>query len=248
MDFKDTENKDLLIEKISVLSEEYKDFLIALANSDSTLDYKKSALLYYWLKEYKNYLQRENIFDSNYCPEFYRGSIVSVSLGFNLGAEMGGLHYAIVLRDSNRKNPNLVIMPLSSLKPNTNIAKLRPSEIFLGDEIFSMVQAKYKALKTSIPTELSLLKQLAGTSPKDNSILSRIEELEKKVLLLDKTIKKLAVLKHGSIAVANQITTISKMRVKDPTNKYDILYGLKLSASKINLIDQVIVNLYTSVR
>ena len=65
---------------------------------DNPITYKKSALLYYWLRDYKNYIKNENTFNPKYYPEFYRGSIVNINFGFNLGSELGGLHYAIVYK------------------------------------------------------------------------------------------------------------------------------------------------------
>lgn len=53
-----------------------------------------------------------------------------------------------------------------------------------------------------------------------------------------KAFNKLKTLKYGSIAVMNQIRTVSKMRIIDPTNKYDILYNLKLSTNNLNSIDK----------
>lgn len=56
---------------------------------------------------------------------------------------------------------------------------------------------------------------------------------------------KLKTLKYGSIAVMNQIRTVSKMRIIDPTNKYAILYNLKLSTNNLNLIDKKMIELFT---
>ena len=107
-----------------------------------------------------------------------------------------------------------------------------------------MIQGKYTALKTSIPAEANLLKTaLSGKSTTIN-IEAKLNELDNKIILLAKTMKKLQVLKHGSIVVLNQIRTISKMRIADPTDKYDILYGLKLSTKNLDAIDNRLASLY----
>ena len=62
--------------------------------------------------------------------------------------------------------------------------------------------------------------------------------------LLEKTMRKLQTLKHGSVAVMNQIRTVSKMRVSDPTDIYDILYGIKLSSKALDMVDAKIAELY----
>ena len=41
----------------------------------------------------------------------------------------------------------------------------------------------------------------------------------------------------GSIALVNQVTTISKIRIYDPKTDHDILSGIKLSNEKLDLID-----------
>ena len=140
MDFKDPTNKEELKNKINSTIEEYRDLLINLTDDPNT--YKKSALLYYWLRDYKNYIKNEDTFDPKYYPEFYRGSIVNINFGFNLGSELGGLHYAIVLKDSNKKNPNITVVPLTSLKRDKDIKELRPTELYLGQELYFKIQRK----------------------------------------------------------------------------------------------------------
>lgn len=51
-------------------------------------------------------------------------------------------------------------------------------------------------------------------------------------------------LKKGSIALVNQITTISKIRIYDPRKNHDILSGKKLSNEKLDLIDNEISKLF----
>ena len=51
-------------------------------------------------------------------------------------------------------------------------------------------------------------------------------------------------MKQGTIALVNQITTISKQRIYNPKKDFDILSGIKLSTEKIQLIDEKIKKLY----
>lgn len=242
MDFKDPGNKNLLEQAIKDLLADYQSAFDSLLNDEH--GYKKGALLYYWLRDYKNYLGNELKFSPNYFPNFERGNIVNVNLGFNVGAEMGGLHYAIVLANSNRKNPNIVIAPLTSVKSDKDVSRLRPTELYIGEELFYMIKGKYTALRTSIPTEIKLLDEAAERGECVADLDKKIKELGLKIELLEKTMKKLLVLKHGSIVVLNQIRTISKMRVVDPTDKYDILYGLKLSTPNLDGLDEKLSSIY----
>lgn len=242
MDYKNIENKELLRDKISDLLTDYQALFDGYIDNEAS--YKKAALLYYWLRDYKDYLNCENNFNPNFLPAFERGSIVNINLGFNVGAEMGGLHYAVVLANSNRKNPNIVVAPLTSIKPNKDVENLRPTELAIGEELYSMIQGKYTALKTSIPAEANILKTALSGNSMTINIEAKLNELNNKILLLAKTMKKLQVLKHGSIVVLNQIRTISKMRIADPIDKYDILYGLKLSTKNLDAIDKRLASLY----
>lgn len=244
MDLKNIDCRDELNKCIDEVFTDYAKMLHIMVDDQST--YKKAAILYYWMRDFKNYIRREATFDSNLCPSFERGSLVNVNLGFNVGSELGGLHYAVVLMDSPRKNPNLVVVPLTSVKPGKQIDKLRPTELFMGDELFNKVQGKYAALRTSIPTEIKMLTDLTkhNTTIEPNEYAKKILALKQHVTLLQKTMKKMQVLKHGSIAVMNQIRSISKMRIQDPCDKYDILYGLKLSSNTLDQIDKKIQELF----
>ena len=126
---------------------------------------------------------------------------------------------------------------------------MHPSEVYLGEELYFKIQAKFESLKISIPTEINLLKEAVGhinSEENKKEFFSKLDDLNQKEQLLLKTKKKLSVLKHGSIAVVNQIRTVSKMRVLDPTDKYDILFGLKLSNDGLNRIDKKIIELFTN--
>ena len=54
------------------------------------------------------------------------------------------------------------------------------------------------------------------------------------------------VILKGSIALVNQITTISKMRIYDPKTDYDVLSNIKLSNEKLDLLDAEIIKRYTN--
>ena len=53
-------------------------------------------------------------------------------------------------------------------------------------------------------------------------------------------------MKTGSIALVNQIRTISKIRIYDPKTNFDVLSGVKLSNEKLDLIDHELLSLYTN--
>ncbi|MDY3974237.1 MAG: hypothetical protein SOY76_06360 [Veillonella caviae] len=62
MDFKKPENKLALDSEIKKLCHAYSNMLLNLNNTDQ----HKAALLFYWLREYKQLLNREKGFNPNY--------------------------------------------------------------------------------------------------------------------------------------------------------------------------------------
>lgn len=65
MDLKDESNKTELERRIEELTEDYRNMLLHLSNNHDT--YKRAALLYYWLRDYKNYIRNEHTF----VPQYY---------------------------------------------------------------------------------------------------------------------------------------------------------------------------------
>ena len=141
MDFKDPQNKKQLQKNITALMKEYSDKLIAMSESN---DYKKSALLYYWLQDYKNMLNRENNFSPKFMKKYSCGDIINVNFGFRPGAEEGGLHYAVVLDNNPRSSGVVTVIPLRSKKNKDAI--LRPFEVDLGEVLSTRIAAKTSTL------------------------------------------------------------------------------------------------------
>ena len=103
-------------------------------------EYKKSHLLAYWIHDYAKYHDDERTFDTSKMISFKRGCIIKANLGFNIGHELGGLHYCIVLdKFDNPRNGTLNIIPLTSKK-----AKKYPrSSVDLGNEIYNTLNNLY---------------------------------------------------------------------------------------------------------
>lgn len=204
------------------------------------LEFKKSDLLAYWIKDFAEYHDNENIFKLTTLKTlktFKRGDIIKVNLGFNIGDELGGLHYCVVLnKKDNPYSGTLNIIPLSSCKPNKEYNQ--NTCLDLGDELFILLNKKYYNEDQGLKEEFKSL-QISDLYNDENKI--KTQNLLKRINYLQKISEEISRMKHGSIAYINQITTISKQRIF----KTPILSGIKLSSNALDLIDKKIIELYT---
>lgn len=224
-------------------------YMDKLIDSPNTKDSGKADKLSYWLKDWSTFLEFESQFNPKSLRRYKRGEIIKVHLGFNVGSEEGGLHYAVVLEKHNAKSsPVVTIVPLTSIKENIDINTLYPGNVFLGNELFTNLNAKISSTNKHILDEINMLEYLVEGNPKDQNeieqIRRRIKAARKEYELLERMKKEVLKMKKGSIALVNQITTISKIRIYDPKTDHDILSNVKLSNEKLDLIDKEIFSLF----
>ena len=90
--------------------------------------------------------------------------------------------------------------------------------------------------------------KLVNANERDALAISECEQELKRVggknLLARKHLTKVAKMKSGSIALADQIVTVSKLRIYDPCSSKDLLYGIKVSDDTMNKLDEKIKQLY----
>ena len=259
--------------------QELEDYLNSLVKHGEPKD-KRADKIDQWIESWTKYLKREQEFNPRSLPLFKRGSVIVVDLGFNVGSEYGGIHYAIVLnkRDS-RRNHLLHILPLTSIKEKTDLENLKYYQLSLSDEIHRLlIQKANKGLQTinekrnSCINEIHLLnnklaeiESLANEQQKDpdtnpklesyleteiSNVKSKQEELEKIVnqitsqsIYIEKLVEKISKLKKGSIALLNQVTTISKLRILDPINQRSFFNDIVLSTETLDIIDAALKNI-----
>jgi len=221
----------------------------AIANKDSALkrldvsfnkhielsEYKKSNILAYWIKDFSNYHDNEKTFDPNSLKRYRRGDVIKANLGFNVGNELGGLHYCVVLnKNDTMSSGNLTVVPLSSNKENK---KYHINTVNLGDELYQLLNKKFVDESVKIHEELSRLNF-------DEVSIEITKELSIKLHNLKKIKTEISRMKSGSIALVNQITTISKQRIYNPKSNSDILANIRLSKNSSLLIDDKIAELF----
>lgn len=224
--------KPLSEEESFILKEEsmimLNNYLNELQKSDT--EKTKSDKISYWIKDWVRYQRNENDFKPEKIGKFKRGSVIKVNLGFNIGSEEGGLHYAIVLdKNNSMRNKVITVIPLTSVKNNKDINNLPNDQVYLGSEIINKLTDKQKLLLSTL-SDIDLANADENTMSnfdKDLRYAKRIQnELEK--------------MKLGSIALVGQITTVSKMKIYDPKNKYGVLKNVRVSNDSLNRIDEKI--------
>lgn len=196
-------------------------------------EYKKSDLLAYWLYDFAIYHDEERMFNIAKSGIYSRGDVIKANLGFNIGNELGGLHYCVVLNKyDNTRNDALNVIPLTSRKENK---KYDSSSVNLGKELYNVFQEKIEKEKQKLEQVLSKLEKISEI-PVD---IKNIIEKEKRYI--EKMEKEISKMKHDSIALINQITTISKQRIfKDIVRR-----NVKLSSESLDLIDDKIIKFFT---
>lgn len=248
-------HKKQAIKKLNNLLEMY-------INSSDEKSLKKADLLSYWLENFTDYIRYETNFNPQEQISYKRGDVIKLNFGFNVGSEHGGLHYAIVLDNNNlHSSPVITVVPLSSGTTNTTYKR----DVFLGQELYIKLYAKNKSLLDNTTQKLNENKaiiqaltdtvqeaQKAGlTTDKIESIQNvlanvhqQMKEFQADIKVLEKYSKEISHMKQGSIAMMEQITTISKMRIYIPKKSTDILYGISFSPEAMEKINKQLINLY----
>lgn len=239
---------------------------IAIEKLDSymdSLDPKRQKLLAYWIQDYVRFLKKESNFDPQKLIRYKRGAIVKAHLGYRVGSEEGGLHYAVVMNvDASQKSPTVTIIPLTSVKPGKDVERLHFSQVYLGDEIYQSLNEKLdKAIDEIEEIRQSLIAKLQELKIELESPDARTRIAERKVAidLVEKQLNvweqkkyhaqkmsdEISTMKRGSIALVSQITTISKIGIYDPLYPADTLNKIRLSNESLTKLDETIKVLFT---
>jgi len=149
------------------------------------LDPKPKKLITDWLMSWAKLLAREKLFDPTYLPYYKRGDIVYIDLGFNIGSEHGGIHYAAVYENNNsKKNKNVVIIPLSSVDDEK---KVSTTDIYLGEDVIPWTPGVKTIAKVNQIRSVSKMRILKPLLAKDKKTRLKTEHLN----LIDNKLKEL---------------------------------------------------------
>ena len=218
-------------------------------DSTEETDQKRAQIMAYWVKTYTGMIRRESDFNPASIPRLTRRQIVNVDFGFRVGSELGGLHYAVVLDKKNSVNGDTVtVIPLGSMKERYKASRNR---VVLEDGIYNVLGAKVEqqlaeaqSIVDSVSTDKNL--QAMDSAARMDEAMRRFAVAKSKLDNADASVKKMSKLKQGSIANISQLTTVSKLRIKEPTTPQSVLYGIKVSERDMEQIEKALVSLYIS--
>jgi hypothetical protein len=98
--------------------------------------------------------------------------------------------------------------------------------------LFNSLNAKITGLQRLTDAERKRIQEMVvvpdSAAPQTDSFMEHLAELERECSLLERTKKEVSKMKSGSIALVNQIRTVSKIRIYDPKTNFDVLSGVKL--------------------
>lgn len=213
-----------------------------------SLDPIKGTKLAYWIKDYARFLNQEQTFQSNELIRYKRGSIIKVHLGYRIGSEEGGLHYAVVMdRADSVNSPVLTVIPLTSVKPGVDLSRLHRAKVSLGNEVYTLLSSNFNAEIRSAKQHMKEVTDLiSGLKNQEDidALTNRLELVDKQIKYCEKMKREADRMKQGSIALVGQITTISKIRIFDPKHHNDALSKVRISPATLDLLDARIQELY----
>lgn len=159
-----------------------------LHNFKSTIEQmeeKRKDIFINWLETQTRYLEWETNFNPKYLRAYKRGEIVLAHFGFNVGTEYGGMHYATIIRNSSKANPNLNVVPLTSLKDDDATEPLHKDRVLLG-----IIEGLNGIQSVAIPDQIRAISKLRVIKPKkqNQTVLKLSSE---QMDILDDKIKRL---------------------------------------------------------
>jgi uncharacterized protein YifN (PemK superfamily) len=96
---------------------------------EAITNHKRRGIVLNWLLQFCQYLKFEESFDPAKYKNYVPGEIIDIDFGFNVAHEFGGRHFGVVIENNQRRNPNIMVVPLSSYD---SIDEVRRNEVNLG--------------------------------------------------------------------------------------------------------------------
>ncbi len=160
--------------------------LQALKTAITQLPGKKQNIIADWLFTWSKYLSFEHNFKPEKLRHFRCGDIVHLHLGFNVGSEQGGAHYAVVVdNNNNRANKCIVVVPIYSLEKERTPDSLHGSEVYLGKIISgSDIESYAQLLQMRCVSKLRIIKPKSDSDMVYRLTSKQMDDIDRKILEL----------------------------------------------------------------
>lgn len=171
-------NADTTIDeaKLDAALKELKSAIIKLSA-------KQQNIISEWLFVWARYLNFEKTFKPERLKYYKRGDIVHLHLGFNVGNEQGGAHYAVVVdNNNNRASGCVVVVPISSLESGKDADSLHGSEVFLGKIIpGSDIESYAQPLQIRCVSKLRIIKPKGEKDTSYSLSAEQMDNIDRKI-------------------------------------------------------------------
>ena len=157
-----------------VSDSELDSALDALRLAIRTLPDKQQHIFCDWILTRASYFKYEPSFKPQRLMKYYRGDIVLVEWGYNIGSEYGGKRYAVVVEKNPLSRPVVTVIPITTLEHGRAKETLHESEVFLGEVLPG-------AESYAIPLHMRTVSKLRIIKPKTPPPLKRLtpEQLDR---------------------------------------------------------------------
>ncbi len=148
---------------------------------------KVQAILTDWLYKWSKYITREQNFSPDYLPYYKRGDVVYADFGFNIGNEYGGIHYAVVVEiNNNKRNGNILVVPLTSLDKGKAINDIPKSDVYIGDNVIEWTSSATIAKPNQIRaiSKMRIVKPVTKNDKRARLTSEQMQLIENKLIEL----------------------------------------------------------------
>lgn len=167
-----------------VNEEKLDNALQELKKAVLTLSGKQQNIISEWLFVWARYLNFEKSFKPDRLKYYKRGDIVHLHLGYNVGNEQGGAHYAVVMdNNNNRASGCVVVVPISSLESGKSADSLHGSEVYLGKIIpGSDIESYAQPLQIRCVSKLRIIKPKAEKDMSYTLNAEQMDNIDRKII------------------------------------------------------------------
>lgn len=167
----------------------------------------------YWMNSYGKYLKFEF---ENKTPKYYKrfkqGTVIMTDFGVNVGAEMSGKHFAVVINsDDDKYKKTLTVIPLTS--------KFHNGHVSLGAELFSetinLATKKRQQVLDEINKSESIHNSIKNQSTSSLTKITKPEDIQLMKKVINVKAESSSALNSDNLALSQIVTNLNSLKEID---------------------------------